>query len=310
MILNTGNRTDIPAFYSEWFMNRVREGYVLSRSPYAPDQVFRYRIDPETVDVICFGTKNPEPMLPHLPALSDFRQYWSVTITPYGKDIEPGVPDKKEVLASFRRLSESAGRRCVAWRYDPIFLSGIYTPECHIRMFAEMAAALRGRTTRAVISFIDLYEKTKQNFPGIKEVPSEDRLRIGEAFAKIARENGMKLHTCLEREDLARFGIDTAGCLTKQVLEEAAGEELRIPASAAGARKGCSCILGNDIGAYNTCRHFCRYCYANYDRESVLKNSRRHDPASPLLIGHVHPADRIREAEQTRFATGQQLLPL
>ena len=310
MILNTGNRTDIPAFYSEWFYNRLQEGFVLSRSPYAPEQVFRYRIDPDVVDVISFCTKDPAPMLPRMQELSGFRQFWSVTVTPYGKEIEPGVPDKEKVLDAFRELAGIVGKNCTCWRYDPIFLSDVYTAEFHIRAFEKMASFLTGYTERVVISFIDLYEKTKQNFPEVKEVPAADRLLIGETFSGIARRCHMKLHTCLEGTDLACFGIDTGGCMTKQVLEEALGEELRVPASAENAREGCRCLLGGDIGAYNTCRHFCRYCYANYDRESVLRNSRQHDPASPLLIGHLKPGDRVMDAKQIRWRTGQLKLLL
>ena len=306
MILNTGNRTDIPAFYSEWFMNRVREGYALSRSPYAPQVLYRYRFDPETVDMLVFCTKNPAPMLNHLNGLSAFPQFWSVTITPYGKDIEPNVPDKYEVMDAFRTLSGIVGKHAVCWRYDPVFISDVYTAEDHILLFEEMAAYLSGYTDRAVISFIDLYEKTRRNFPEAEEVSRADRLKIGKAFAEIADSYGMKLHTCLEGEELACFGIDTSGCMTREVLEEVLGEELAVPASAEDARKGCRCLLGGDIGAYNTCRHFCRYCYANYDRKTVMENSLLHDPASPLLIGHVLPTDEIRDVKQIRYSTGQQ----
>ncbi|MBO5998625.1 MAG: DUF1848 family protein, partial [Lachnospiraceae bacterium] len=128
MILNTGNRTDIPAFYSEWFMNRVREGFALVRNPYYPGQVLRYRIDPEVVDIIAFCTKNPAPMLrdDYMEELSRFGQFWFVTVTPYGRDIEPDVPDKDEVMESFCRLSEFAGVKRIGWRYDPVFLSDRY----------------------------------------------------------------------------------------------------------------------------------------------------------------------------------------
>ena len=310
MILNTGNRTDIPAFYSEWFMNRVREGYALVRSPYSPEQVLRYRIDPEVVDVIAFCTKNPAPMLPHIEELKAFRQFWYVTITPYGRETEPGVPDKKEVMDSFRALSRLVGPARTGWRYDPIFLTDRYDLAFHLGAFERMAAYLSGYTRRIVISFIDLYEKTKKNFPEAKSVRPEDRLAIGEAFAAIVRKYSYKLHTCLEGTDLARFGIDTSGCMTKEVLEEAVGEELVLPPGTVPARDGCRCLLGSDIGVYNTCRHFCRYCYANYDRETVLRNSVQHDPASPFLIGQKMPGDTIRDAKQVRYATGQLRLDL
>ena len=308
MILNTGNRTDIPAFYSEWLMNRIREGFVLSRNPYYPEQVYRYRIDPEVVDIIAFCTKNPAPMLPHLSELDSFRQFWFVTITPYGKEIEPAVPDKKDVMDAFRVLSDHVGPRCVHWRYDPIFLSDTYTIDSHIRSFEEICAYLSGYTHHIVISFIDLYEKTKKNFPEAREVSAEDRLVIGKAFSEIAAKYGMRINTCLEGTDMAQFGIDVSGCMTKRVLEEAIGEELIVPAGTSPAREGCHCLLGADIGAYNTCKHFCKYCYANYDHKTVLQNAAEHDPKSPFLIGHGRPGDEIREAKQVKYTTGQLLL--
>lgn len=308
MILNTGSRTDIPAFYSEWFRNRVREGYVMARNPFYPELVTRFRIDPEVVDLIAFCTKNPAPMLPYMDELSAFFQFWFVTITPYGKEIEPAVPDKTAVCDSFRALSRIVGKRCIGWRYDPIFLDDAYTVEFHLQAFEKIASQLGGYTEQVVISFIDLYEKTRKNFPGIREVQSGERLILGKELAGIAARYGMRTYTCLEGNDLAQFGINTGGCMTKDVLEHAIGEELKVPAGISPARKGCRCLLGSDIGAYNTCRHFCRYCYANYDRNTVLRNSALHDPESPLLVGNIRDCDQVRDANQIRYRTGQMLL--
>ena len=308
MILNTGSRTDIPAFYSEWFLNRIRAGFVMARNPFYPEIVTRFSIDPEVVDLIAFCTKNPAPMLPFMDELSRFLQFWFVTITPYGKEIEPAVPDKDEVLDSFRRLSDIVGKRCTGWRYDPIFLSDTYTVEYHLKTFERFASELEGYTEQVVISFIDLYEKTKKNFPEVREVPEAERLILGKAMAESASRHGMKIYSCLEGQDLAPLGVNTGGCMTKEVLEHAIGEELKVPAGVSPAREGCRCLLGSDIGAYNTCRHFCRYCYANYDRETVLRNSVAHDPSSPLLVGNIREGDKIREANQIRYRTGQMCL--
>ena len=165
MIINTGQRTDIPAFYSAWFVNRLTEGFVLVRNPYNPQRVTRYRLTPDVVDLIGFCTKNPEPMLPHLDLLKPFGQYWYVTVTPYGKDIGPNVPGKLRVLESFRRLSDAVGPERVGWRYDPILINEDWSVQRHIRAFSYMADALSGYTRTAVISFIDLYGKTRRNFP-------------------------------------------------------------------------------------------------------------------------------------------------
>ena len=118
MIIQTGMRTDIPAFYHEWLINRIKEGFVMARNPYDPTQVTRYSLSPEVVDLMAFCTKNPSPMLPHMDVLKSYGQYWFVTITPYGKDIEPGVPDKRKVMEDFKKLSEIVGADSVGWRYD------------------------------------------------------------------------------------------------------------------------------------------------------------------------------------------------
>ena len=180
MIINTGMRTDIPAFYTPWFLNRLREGFVLVRNPYRPEQVTRYRLSPDVVDLIGFCTKDPAPLLPHLDALEPYGQYWFVTITPYGRDIEPGVPPVERVLESFRQLSDQVGADRVGWRYDPIFLSDKYTLDFHRRAFAKMAEALAGYTHACVISFIDLYPKVTRNFPEALPVGREDRLALGQ----------------------------------------------------------------------------------------------------------------------------------
>ena len=170
MILQTGLRTDIPAFYTPWFLRRLEEGYVLSRSPYNPRQITRYRLTPDMVDCIGFCTKNPAPMLHYLDKLAAFGQLWFVTITPYGTDIEPRVPPKEQVMADFRRLSDRLGPHRVIWRYDPILLTETYTLDRHLTDFAAMCAQLAGATDTCVISFIDLYDKVKRNFPEVRAV--------------------------------------------------------------------------------------------------------------------------------------------
>ena len=309
MIINTGQRTDIPAFYSEWFVNRLKAGFVLARNPYNPQRITRYRLTPDVVDVIGFCTKNPAPMLPHIDLLRPFGQYWYVTITPYGRDIEPHVPNKLRVLESFRRLSQIAGVNSVGWRYDPILISEEWPVQRHIKAFEYMANALRGYTKTAVISFIDLYEKTKRNFPEAKTVSPADQMILGKAMAEICDRCGMTLRPCAEGNALAPFGADCSGCMTAAMYEQAIGQRLKIP-SRAPARKACACYLGGDIGAYNSCGHLCRYCYANYDAETVRANLKAHDPQSPLLIGHVMPGDEIRDADQESWKDYQIALEI
>ena len=304
MILNTGSRTDIPGFYSTWFMNRVREGYVLVRNPYYPEQVTRYIISPEVVDCMVFCTKNPEPMLRHLGELSDYKQFWFTTITPYEKDIEPYVPEKERVCDSFCKISEHVGKHAVGWRYDPIFLSDKYNVDFHIRAFENMAIKLEGYVDQVTISFIDLYEKTKKNFPHIRAVSPTDQITIASEFVKIADQYGMKIKSCHEEDFLKDYGVDVSGCMNQAVLERAIGGRLDVPKKTM-AREGCACLLSNDIGVYNTCGHGCLYCYANYDRQTVEANRRRHDSQSPLLIGHLSKQDTVKDAKQKSWYDGQ-----
>lgn len=304
MIINSGQRTDIPAFYSRWFVNRLQAGFVLVRNPYHSQAVTRYRLSPDVVDLIGFCTKNPEPMLPHMELLKPYGQYWYVTITPYGREIEPNVPNKLQVIESFQRLSDIVGPKRIGWRYDPIFLSPVYPVERHIKAFSYMAKALCGYTHTAVISFIDLYEKTRRNFPEAKAVSLQDRLTLGEAFAEICDQYNMTLRPCAEGEELARFGADCSGCMTVSMYEQALHQRLKVPRQQP-ARKECACYLGGDIGAYNTCAHFCRYCYANYDAQTVRMNLARHDPNSPLLIGHLTPEDQVHDANQESWIDHQ-----
>ena len=304
MIINTGMRTDIPAFYSEWFMNRIREGFVLVRNPYCPERITRYELNTDVVDCLAFCTKDPAPMLKYLDELKAYHQYWFVTITPYGKEIEPNVPPKEEVMQSFIALSRSVGIDCVGWRYDPIFIDRVYTPERHINDFELMCKTLSGHTKVCVISFIDLYEKVKRNFPQARTVTQQERIALGKAFADIGSRYGITIKACAEGNDLAPYGVDCGGCMTRQTFEKAIGSNIIVPKKRS-QRAECACVLGTDIGAYDTCGHLCRYCYANYDHENVRRNMRLHDPDSPLLVGKVQAGEIIHQAVQESWIDRQ-----
>ena len=306
MIIQTGMRTDIPAFYSKWFLNRIKEGYVLVRNPYNERQVTRYCLAPDVVDLIAFCTKNPAPMLPYMNVLKPYGQYWFVTITPYGRDIEPNVPDKEKVMDDFKKLSDIVGADSMGWRYDPIFIDKKHSVEWHITEFEKMAEILAGYTKTCVISFIDIYKKVERNFPEAKSVQAEDRAMIGKAFVKIAAKYGMVLKPCAEGEELAKYGADCSGCMTVHTFETALHSRLEVPKRKKNQRNGeCACLLGTDIGAYDTCGHLCKYCYANANPVLVKENMRKHNPDSPFLIGGHMPGDIVREAIQKSWIDRQ-----
>ena len=261
-------------------------------------------LDPAVIDMMVFCTKNPSPMFDSFALLEPFDTFWFVTITPYGKEIEPHVPGKERVLDSFLHMSGLVGAKRMSWRYDPIFITEKYSVDYHLQQFEYMAGRLRGSTHQCVVSFIDLYEKTKRNFPAARAVTAAEQRTLIDAFSAIAAENDLQIHLCCENESLVRPNVDADGCLSQKVLEDALGCRLIVPKKK-GARQECSCLLGADIGAYNTCGHGCLYCYANYDRETVQRNRMLHDKNSPFLIGNLQEGDVIKDAKQTSWKDRQ-----
>ena len=304
MIINTGMRTDIPAFYSKWFINCLKKGFVYTRNPYNPAQVTRYSLSPQVVDLIAFCTKNPAPMLPYMDYLKPYGQYWFVTITPYGKEIEPNVPDKEIVMKNFIELSKVVGIDSMGWRYDPIMINDDYPVERHIVDFEHMAETLAGYTNTCVISFIDLYQKVLRNFPEARTVSKDERIKIGKEFVRIGNKYDIVIRPCAEGTELSKYGADCSGCMTKYTFENAIHSKLNTP-KIKSQRNECACLLGKDIGQYDTCGHFCKYCYANTNAETVRLNMQRHNPESPFLIGELQPEDVIHEAKQIKWRDDQ-----
>ena len=307
MIINTGMRTDIPAFYSQWFLNRIREGYVYVRNPYYRNQVTKYLLNPTVVDCLAFCTKNPHPLLAHLNELEQFHQFWFVTITPYGKDIEPNVPNKKQVIYDFKILSKHLGKEAVALRYDPILINEQFDVDRHIQCFAKLLHELKGYTEDCTISFIDMYEKVKRNAPDLRPPTKEEQIALAKAFSQIGKQNHITVHACCEKEFLKEYGLDVTGCMRKEIIEKAIQNKLDAPKNDR-KRMACNCLLGNDIGAYNTCMHLCKYCYANANQELVKENCKKHHSNSPFLIGELEPDDKITEAKQQSWVNPQMSL--
>jgi hypothetical protein len=311
MIIQTGMRTDIPAFYSKWLLNRLKEGFVLVRNPYNQSQVTRYRLTPDVVDILAFCTKNPAPMLPYMDMLKPYGQFWFVTITAYGRDIEPNVPDKEAVMENLKRLSDIVGVDSTGWRYDPIFIDDKHSEKWHISEFEKIAKNLSGYTKTCVISFIDIYKKVERNFPNAKAVSKSQRITLGKELIKIAGDYGMTIRPCAEGDDLAPYGADCSGCMTVSTFETALHCRLDVPKRKSNQRNGeCACLLGVDIGAYDTCGHLCKYCYANSNAALVKENMKRHDPTSPFLLGGNMQGDIIHEANQKSWIDRQLRLEL
>lgn len=309
MIFNISGRSDIVAFYSDWFFHRLKEEYVYVRNPYYPTQITKYLINEDVVDCFVFCTKNPHPILSRLDELKPYPSFFYVTITPYGKQIEPYVPHYQDVISDIQKLSLQLGPQSVGIRYDPIFINQEYTFEKHLFYFEDILSKLQGYTHLCVISFIDLYQKTKRNFPGIQEVSYLKQQALVEAFVKIARKYQFQIQMCAEPYDFSYLGVSSQSCLNEAMLKNITGYDF-ISVSSQPLRQHCHCYPSRDIGEYHTCPNGCLYCYANENKQKVIENYKRHDPRSPLLIGHVHKDDIIKQAKQKSYKQRQLSLDL
>lgn len=291
MILNVSGRTDIVAFYSKWFLNRLKEGYVDVRNPFNPNLVSR--IDFDDVDLILFCTKNPIPIVDKLGDIK-IPYIFHVTITPYKDDIEPNLPSKSKIIEAVKKISTRVGIDNIYVRYDPIFISEKYNIEYHIKAFTKLCSLLKGYVKTIIVSFIDNYKNVRKNLPYLKyrSFTEEDYKLIGQNFSKIAKDNNMVIQTCFEERNLTEYGFIKGECMSKELAFKLTGKTYK----KWQARKGnaCNCVELVDIGVYNSCNHLCKYCYANYDESKVKENINNHDINSSLLIGHINSNDIIK----------------
>lgn len=308
MIISASRRTDIPAFYSEWLMNRMRAGFLLTRNPFNYHQVSRVSLLPEDVDAIVFWTRNPTKLLPYLDELSEIghRFYFQFTLTGYPRLIESKTLNPHKALEVFKRLSEKIGAEKVIWRYDPILFSNLLPFDEHVRLFSKIATELEGHTRRVVISFADFYQKTEKNLKAIDSLIYSDItqnhelcLTLSQRLSEIARQHGLDIYSCAEEVNLTGQGIQHGKCIDEALINDLFG--LFIPNSKdSGQREACGCVKSIDIGTYNTCLHGCQYCYATYNQNQANSNFKKHSPESPFLLGGTDGVDPLL-LEPVRF---------
>ncbi len=308
MIISATRRTDIPSYYGEWFVNRLKEGYILIQNPYNKDRYSKADLSLKAVDLIVFWTKNPKPFFKYLPIIDEmgYTYYFQFTLTPYGKETERGLPNKKELMESFINLSNRIGKNRVIWRYDPIILSDIYTIEYHAERFSYMAKKLSNHTNRCIISFVDSYKNVTARMgkdPAYK-MTRENIFALAEIFSKIAKENNIDLFTCAEKIGLEKCGIKHGACIDKDLIEEIL--EVKINAKEdKNQREECCCIESIDIGTYNCCANGCSYCYALTSEKTSLQNMKSHNPKLPVLIGDINPNATITERDNSSIIENQ-----
>lgn len=296
MIISASRRTDIPAFYSDWFFRRIKAGYVDVRNPINYHMVSRVSLKPDVVDCIVFWSKNPKPMIEGLDQLESYKYYFQFTLNAYDRLIEKSVPSESERVETFKRLSDKIGSKRVIWRYDPILLSDTIDVQFHLNAFSRLAEELCGYTYRCVISFIDIYKKMGRNIAGTSILaPREGEMReLARGIARIGSSNGMEIESCAEAIDLTNEGVAHGHCIDKDLIESII--DYKIEASKdKNQRLKCGCISSIDIGQYNTCSHGCDYCYANTNHAWTSLQKRRHNPKSTMLIGCLSDDDIVNE---------------
>jgi hypothetical protein len=297
MIISASRRTDIPAFYAEWFMNRIRAGYCAVPNPFNRQQVSYVSLKPEDVDVIVFWTRNPRPLFPDLTELDErgYRYYFQYTVMNNPRLIDPKSPPLEASLKTFGELADRIGPARVIWRYDPIVFSNTTGAQFHQQTYERIAQALRGYTCRSVISIVDVYGKARKRLgelakQGVELLPCDgkpggwfdDFMRT---LVRIASENGMEIVSCAEDLDLRPYGIRPGKCVDDEYIQKVFGlnvTDKKDPSQ----REACGCIVSKDIGMYDTCLYGCRYCYATTSFERAKTNHDiKHHPESPSLIG-------------------------
>jgi hypothetical protein len=292
LIFSASRRTDIPAFYGEWFLGRLRAGEIMSRNPVNPRQITRFIFTPGDIEGIVFWTKDPRNFMKYLDEVDSmgYRYYFQFTVTAYGKDMEPGI-DKEGIPGAFIRLSERIGSDRVIWRYDPILVNQRYSVGFHAEHFGRLAEKLHRYTEKCVISFVDPYGFLAEDFrdydisePSAREI---EELAAGIRGIAGSLSPGLTVASCCEGGGLARYGIGGNKCIDDELIARISGRPGKYKKDPS-QRRGCGCTASRDIGAYHTCPHGCRYCYAKRGEAGPYRRD------SPLLCGVVDPErDRV-----------------
>lgn len=307
MILSVSRRTDIPNYYSDWFFSRIKEGFLYVRNPMNVHQISRINLSPDVVDCIVFWTKNPANMIEKLNSLKNYAYYFQFTLTGYGKDVEPNLPNKREeLIPTFKRLSEKIGKEKVIWRYDPILISKRYTMDYHLKAFEEIACNLADYTEKVVISFVDLYSKTQRNTKelDIKQMTNEEMISLAGKMAQIASKYNLIIESCAEQINLQEVGIQHGSCIDKKQIERILGCKLLVEKDK-NQRGECGCFESVEIGTYNTCLNGCKYCYANFNDNKVKENVKLYSQDSALLCGNITSDDKITDRKVKSLKDGQ-----
>lgn len=288
MIVSASYRSDIPAFYADWFAARLAAGHALVANPYggAP---YRVSLRREDVSGFVFWTRNIRPFTGTLASLraSGVPFVVQFTVTGYPRPLETSTIEPETAVAQIRELAATYGPRAVVWRYDPVLVSSLTPAEAHVDRFACLAGALAGAVDEVCLSFAHVYRKTARNLDRAArrhgfawcDPPTDEKAAVLAQLGEIAAVHAMTATVCSQPE----LGLEPARCIDARRLSDVAGRP--VVARQKGNRPGCLCAESRDLGAYDTCPHGCVYCYAVADRDRAVRNHRRHDATGELLSG-------------------------
>lgn len=295
-IISASRRTDIPAFYSEWFMNRVRAGTCRVINPLYPEQkTLPVDLSPGKVECVVFWTRNPLPLIPHLDELDakGYCYYFLYTIIGYPKVFDPASPEAEEAVATFQALSRRLGTERVIWRYDPIVLTQTTPIKWHQQQIRDIAARLQTFTHQMIFSFVIDYGHARIRYQKVKDQGvrflGKERLpflqeELAQWIGRTMPEFGIQPFVCAERHDWSSFGVHKAHCVDRTLIDRLSGEKRKYRKDPA-QRVECCCTVSRDIGENNTCPAGCFYCYASKSDEEVRRSVQRHDPFGEYLVG-------------------------
>ena len=267
MIISASRRTDIPSLHTKWFLNRLKEEYVITQNPISKNNFYKIPLNKNIVDIIVFWSKNPN--IDFIKEVRDlgYKFYLHFTITPYDKNIERNIPNKKLLIRNFQTISKLFGKEKIIWRYDPIILNDDFNANYHINNFKNFADSLNGYTDECIFSFVQIYSKIKNN---IKNINDNDKIILIENIKEISEKNNIKLKSCSQDFDnITNIRVEKSACIDKERIQKILGYSIKEKKDKS-QRKLCNCIESIDIGMYNTCTNGCIYCYAN--SKNILKD--------------------------------------
>jgi hypothetical protein len=289
-VISASRRTDIPALYSAWFMERVRHGFCHWMNPFG-GQVYRVSLAPEDVVAFVFWTRNARPLSAHLDELDErgFHYYFHYTITDYPSWMEPHAPRTDRAIAALKELSGRIGASRVIWRYDPIIVGDRTPVDYHLRRFGEIAAKLRGSTTSCYFSFATFYGKTERNLAKAAEaegatlsLPSgAETEEICRVLVDVCARNDMTLSVC-SCDALVGEAVLRGSCINARILRDLR-PDLDLAMKTMPTRPDCGCCEATDIGAFDTCTFGCTYCYATTSYKTAIGRRRAHDANDSIL---------------------------